>query len=66
MDSRGGRKAQRTDGTNRVDKFVVCVEKDQTVNGHLEKGDSGNFELYRFFHESSLGNFERTKKFCSS
>ena len=51
---------------NRVDKFAVCVEKDQTVVGHLEKGDSGNFELYRFFHESSLGNFERTKKFRSS
>ena len=28
---------------NRVDKFAVCVEKDQTVVGHLGKGDPGKF-----------------------
>ena len=25
---------------SRVDMFAVCVEKDQTVVGHLKKGDS--------------------------
>ena len=28
---------------NHVDMFAVCVEKDQTVVGHLKKGDSGKF-----------------------
>lgn len=28
---------------NCVDKFAVCVEKDQTVVGHLKKGDSRKF-----------------------
>ena len=26
---------------NRVDKFAVCVQKDQTVVGHLKKVDFG-------------------------
>ena len=28
---------------NLADKFAVCVKKDQTVIGHLKKGDSGKF-----------------------
>ena len=28
---------------NHVDKLAVCVENDQTVVGHLKKGDCGKF-----------------------
>ena len=38
---------------NRIDKFAVCVEKDQTVVGPLKKGDSGKFER-RFFTSSEV------------
>ena len=33
---------------NRVDKFAVCVAKDQTVVGHLGKGDPGKFAKTTF------------------
>ena len=33
---------------NRVDKFAVCVEKDQAVVGHLKKGDPGKFPKMTF------------------
>ena len=38
---------------NCVDKFAVCVEKDQTVVGHLQKGDSGKFAKTIFYFLSS-------------
>ena len=38
---------------NRVDKFSVCVEKDQAVVGHLKKGDSGKFAKTIFYFLSS-------------
>ena len=34
---------------NRVGKFAVCVEKDQTVVGHLKKGNSGKFAKTIFY-----------------
>ena len=40
---------------NRVDKFSVCVEKDQAVVGHLKKGDSGKFAKTIFYFLSSNG-----------
>ena len=33
----------RREPENIVDKFAVCVEKDDRVVGHLKKGDSGKF-----------------------
>ena len=35
---------------NRVDKFAVCVEKDDRVVGHLKKGDSGKFTKTIFYY----------------
>ena len=43
---------------NRVDKFAVCVEKDQTVVGHLKKGDSGKFAKTIFY-------FLRSDTYCN-
>ena len=34
---------------NHVDNLAVCVEKDQTVVGHLKKGDSGKFANTIFY-----------------
>ena len=34
---------------NRVDKFAVCVKKDQAVVGYLKKGDSGKFAKTIFY-----------------
>ena len=33
---------------NHADKFAVCVEKDETVLGHLKKGDSGKVRKDEF------------------
>ena len=58
MISRGGRKAQRTDGTKQSCWQVCsCVEKDQTVVGHLKKGDSGKFAKTIFY-------FVRSDTYC--
>ena len=43
---------------NRVDKFAVCVEKDQAVVGHLKKGDFGKFAKTIFY-------FLRSKAYCN-
>ena len=43
---------------NRVDKFAVCVEKNQTVVGHLKKGDSGKFAKTIFY-------FLRSDTYCN-
>ena len=43
---------------NRVDKFAVCVQKDQTVVGHLKKGDSGKFAKTIFY-------FLRSDTYCN-
>ena len=34
---------------NRVDKFAICLGKDQTVVGHLKKGDPGKFTKTIFY-----------------
>ena len=43
---------------NRVDKFGVCVEKDQTVVGHMKKGQSGKFAKTIFY-------FLRSDTYCN-
>ena len=43
---------------NRVDKFAVCDEKDQTVVGYLKKGDSGKFAKTIFY-------FLRNDTYCN-
>ena len=42
---------------NLADKFAVCVKKDQTVIGHLKKGDSGKFPKTIFY-------FLRSDTYC--
>ena len=39
----------RREPENIVDKFAVCVEKDDRVVGHLKKGDSGKFAKTIFY-----------------
>ena len=39
----------RMEPDNRVDKFAVCVEKDQAVVGHLKKGNSVKFAKTIFY-----------------
>ena len=34
---------------NIMDKYAVCVKKEETVVGHLEKGTSGRFAKTIFF-----------------
>ena len=43
---------------NRVDKFAVCVEKDQTVVGHLKNRESGKFAKTIFY-------FLRRDSYCN-
>ena len=43
---------------NSVDKFAVCVEKDQTVAGHLKKEYSGNFA-------ETISYFLRSDSYCN-
>ena len=43
---------------NRVDKFAVCVEKDQTVVCYLKKDDSGKFTKTIFY-------FLRSDTYCN-
>ena len=43
---------------NHVDNLAVCVEKDQTVVGHLKKGDSGKFAKTIFY-------FLRSDTYCN-
>ena len=43
---------------NHVDNLAVCVEKDQTVVGHLKKGDSGKFAKTIFY-------FLRSDTYCT-
>ena len=43
---------------NRVDKFAACVKNDQTVVGHLKKGDSRKFAKTIFY-------FVRIDTYCN-
>ena len=43
---------------SRVDKFAVCVEKDQTVFGHLKKVDSEKIAKTIFY-------FLRSDTYCN-
>ena len=43
---------------NRVDKFSICVAKDQTVVGHSKDGDSGKFAKTIFY-------FLRSDTYCT-
>ena len=43
---------------NRVDKFSICVAKDQTVVGHSKEGDSGKFAKTIFY-------FLRSDTYCT-
>ena len=47
---------------NCVNKFAVCVEKDQTVVGHLKKEDSGKFakRIFYFLRSDSTVRFKET------
>ena len=44
---------------NRIEKFAVWVEKDQTVVGPLKKGDSGKFAkaIFYFFRSDTYCNY---------